>query len=170
MKLIIGSILVFSLVILFLFALFPSDISVSRVIQINRPRTEVFKKINDLQEWKNWNELLEAPRERGVVESHSNKTDSAYIRMDGLSVRIEKSGQGTIITRWEQGSKFFMSNFNLTESNGQTIMEWKLNFHVHWYPWEKLASMFYDKQLGPVMEKSLLNLRNELENNSPQAH
>jgi hypothetical protein len=163
LKLFIASILVFSLVILFLFALFPSEISVSRVIQINKPRGEVLKKIGDLREWKSWNELLESPRERGVPDSLSNKTDSAYIRMNGLSVRIENSGQDTIVTRWKQGSKSFMCNFNLTESNRQTIVEWNLHFHVRWYPWEKLASMFYDKQLGPVMEKSLLNLRNEME-------
>ncbi len=47
--------------------------------------------------------------------------------------------------------------------NGQTVLEWTLKFHIKWYPWEKLASMFYDKQLGPVMENSLLKLRNELE-------
>ena len=39
---------------------------------------------------------------------------------------------------------------------GQTIVEWTLHFHMQWYPWEKLASMFYDKQLGPLMEKSLI--------------
>ena len=43
-----------------------------------------------------------------------------------------------------------------------------LKFHVKWYPWEKLASMFYDKQLGPMMEKSLVNLRNELEKASTE--
>jgi hypothetical protein len=170
LKLFIASILVFSLVILFLFALFPSDISVSRVIQINRPRVDVSKKINDLREWKNWNELLENPGMKDVINNPANLTDSLYIVRNGISVRIEKSAPDTIMTRWEKGNKFFDGNFNLKESGGQTFVEWRLHFHIHWYPWEKLASMFYDKQLGPVMEKSLLNLRNELENNSRQIH
>ena len=165
MRLQIGIFLVFSLVILFLFALFPSDISVSRIVQINRPRGEVLKKIDDLREWRNWNELLENPGGKTVADNQSNKTDSTYMHVNGASVRIEKSGPDTVITRWEQGSKFFTGSFNLTESNSQTIVEWNLHFHIRWYPWEKLASMFYEKQLGPVMEKSLLNLRNELEKN-----
>jgi hypothetical protein len=49
------------------------------------------------------------------------------------------------------------------ESGGQVILQWSLKFHLRWYPWEKLAGMFYDKQLGPLMEKSLLNLRKSLE-------
>jgi hypothetical protein len=36
---------------------------------------------------------------------------------------------------------------------------WTMHFHLNWYPWEKLAGMFYDKQLGPQMEQSLLNLQ-----------
>jgi hypothetical protein len=43
------------------------------------------------------------------------------------------------------------------------LLQFTLQFHLHWYPWEKLASMFYDKQLGPLLEQSLQNLRKELE-------
>jgi hypothetical protein len=57
-----------------------------------------------------------------------------------------------------------MGNFILSSSTGgQTVLQWTLHFHVKWYPWEKLASMFYDKQLGPLMEKSLGNLQKLLE-------
>jgi hypothetical protein len=68
-----------------------------------------------------------------------------------------------VFTRWQHDGKSFKGNFILTDMNGRTVVEWTLYFHIKWYPWEKLASMFYDKQLGPVMEKSLINLRNELE-------
>jgi len=44
------------------------------------------------------------------------------------------------------------------------IVEWYFNFHFRWYPWEKLGSMYYDKQLGPLMEKSLINLKSYIEN------
>jgi len=68
-----------------------------------------------------------------------------------------------VFTSWKQGDKSFIGKYILTEDNGQTILSWILYFHVSWYPWEKLASMFYDKQLGPQMEKSLVKLRDELE-------
>ena len=163
MKLVAASILVFSLVILFLFALFPADISVNRVIQINRPAAEVLKKIDDLREWKNWNLMLHNPSAGGMGNSQTDMTDSDFLNMGGISVQIVKCERDTVITRWQRGNKFFTGNFNLAELNGQTMVEWTFRFHIRWYPWEKLASMYYERQLGPLMEKSLLNLRNELE-------
>jgi hypothetical protein len=30
---------------------------------------------------------------------------------------------------------------------------------LKWYPWEKFASIIFDRQLGPYMERSLGNLK-----------
>jgi hypothetical protein len=161
LKLIIASLIIFSLVILFLFALFPSDISVSRVVQIRSSPGNVQKKISDLREWGTWNEML--PGNPGQNKNQSGNTDSNYISRGVVSIEILKSVKDTIITQWKNGEKSFTGTYILTEMNGQSVLEWALHFHLHWYPWEKLASMFYDKQLGPIMENSLLKLRNELE-------
>lgn len=166
MKLIIASLLIFSLVILFLFALFPSDITVSRVVQINRPPSEVIRKINDLREWKNWNDFLLNAYGNQRVSWATGKEDSNQITRSYVIVDLLISGPDTVTTRWKHEGKSFTGNFTMTEINGQTIVEWTLFFHIPWYPWDKMASMFYDKQLGPLMEKSLINLRNELENPS----
>jgi hypothetical protein len=147
LKLIIASLIVFSIVILFLFALFPSDISVSRVVQIRASPQEVQKKISDLPDWRSWNDML------------ITRPDSS----NNLSIEVLKVVKDTVIAQWKNGRKSFTGTYVLTEMNGQTVLEWTLKFHIKWYPWEKLASMFYDKQLGPVMENSLLKLRNEME-------
>ena len=161
MKLIIASLIVFSLVILFLFALFPADLSVSRVIQIRSSAENIQKEIADLREWNTWNEMLPAPAEKG--SNLSDKTDSDFISRGAVTIEILKATQDTVITLWKNGKRTFTGSYILTKMNGEIILEWTLHFHLNWYPWEKLASMFYDKQLGPVMENSLLKLRNELE-------
>jgi hypothetical protein len=147
LKLIIASLIVFSITILFLFALFPSDIAVSRVVQIRASPQEVQKKITDLTNWRSWNDML-------LTQPDSN---------NNISIEFLKVVKDTVITQWKNGIKSFTGTYILTEMNGQTVVEWTLKFHIKWYPWEKLASMFYDKQLGPVMENSLLKLRNEME-------
>jgi hypothetical protein len=147
LKLIIASLIVFSIVILFLFALFPSDISVSRLVQIRASPQEVQKKISDLTDWRSWNDMM-------ITRPDSN---------NNLSIEVLKVAADTVITKWTNGRKSFTGTYIMTEMNGQTVLEWTLKFHIKWYPWEKLASMFYDKQLGPVMENSLLKLRNEME-------
>ena len=161
MKLIIGSIIIFSLVILFLFALFPTDISVSRVVQIRSSRSQVHKKIADLREWKTWNEILnnsfESKLETPVI------TDSLRIRKGYFSIELLKDLPDTVITKWQNKENSFTGNFALSEMNGQVIVDWTLHFHIKWYPWDKLASMFYEKKIGPLMEQSLINLQKELE-------
>jgi hypothetical protein len=163
LRLVIGSLIVFSLVILFLFALFPSHISISRVISINRPQTEVLDKISDLRTWKSWNEFLIQP---GSNNNSAGVTDSAgsdHLRVNGAIIRLARVEKNGITTLWERGDRLFTGRFLLQEKDRQTILVWTFEFDVKWYPWEKLASMFYNKQLGPVMEKSLVNLRDLLE-------
>jgi Polyketide cyclase / dehydrase and lipid transport len=163
LKLIIASLIVFSLVILFLFALFPSDISVSRMIQINATKSRVSKQISDFRTWKTWNVLLQNPPAKDLTNSLGDKTDSGYLKIGGMSVELLSAGPDTVVTRWQQGTKSFTGNYMLTEMSGRVILEWTLHFHINWYPWEKLASMFYEKKLGPLMESSLINLQKELE-------
>lgn len=168
MKLFIGSLVVFSLIILFLFALFPSDIIVTRVVQINRSPGDVLKQIDDLREWKKWNELVIRSKEAGANSREQNLVlDSAIIDMGSTHIRLVKVNMDTIFTVWSRGNDSFTGNFILKASNLQTIVAWDLKFHIKWYPWAKLASMFYDKNLGPQMEISLMTLKNEMEAQSP---
>jgi hypothetical protein len=164
LRLVIGSLIIFSIVILFLFALFPSDISVSRLIRINHSSDQVIRKIANLQDWKNWNEFIYSKDAKGNAGLMTDSSDSVSIHETDFTVERIKYLQDTILTRWQHGNDSFTGNFVVTpQTSEQTILEWTLYFHVKWYPWDKLASMFYDKQLGPVMEKSLLNLQKEMD-------
>lgn len=168
MKLFIGSLLVFSLIILFLFALFPSEITVTRIVHIHRSPEDVLKHIDDLREWKTWNEFVIHSYEAGRANTDQNHgTDSGTIDMGGVHIQLIKLHLDTLFTVWSRGDESFTGNFILVRSDMQTILAWDLKFHIQWYPWKKLASMFYDKNMGPVMEKSLMNLKSELETSSP---
>lgn len=163
MKLIIASLIVFSLVILFLFALFPSDISVTRVIAITSPKDSVLKKITDLENWKNWNSLLIFSKVRIKNGGSGEMSESEKLVTGGVSVVIKKVERDTLTTEWQHNNKKYSGVFVMTETGGQTIVEWTLHFHLRWYPWDKLSGMFYDKEIGPLMEKSLVNLQKETE-------
>ena len=164
MRLVIGSLIIFSIVILFLFALFPSDISVSRLIRINHSSDQVIRKIANLRDWNSWNEFIYATTAKVNAGQMADSSDSVSIHKADFTVVRIKYLPDTIITRWQHGTHSFTGNFVLTpQTSDQTILEWTLHFQVKWYPWDKLASMFYDKQLGPVMEKSLLNLQNKMD-------
>ena len=49
------------------------------------------------------------------------------------------------------------------QSDESVTLQWYFDFHFHWYPWEKLGALFYDKRFGFVMEKSLVELKTYVE-------
>jgi hypothetical protein len=163
LKLVIGSIIILSLVILFVFALFPSNVSVTRMVQINCSEDKIRTRIADLRTWKSWNEF--AIIMVGKINPN-NKPDSSwvdYLRVNGNEISLAGVDQDHVNTIWSRGDRMFAGQFIISSANKTPVVIWTMNFDVKWYPWEKLASMFYDKQLGPIMERSLIQLRNELE-------
>jgi hypothetical protein len=48
---------------------------------------------------------------------------------------------------------------------GTITVQWYFDFYLKWEPWEKFSSIVYDKQLGPVMEESLIKLKTLTESN-----
>jgi hypothetical protein len=163
LRLVIGSIVIFSLVILFLFALFPSSVSVTRMVQIKSSEDKILNKVSDLRTWRSWNEFVNFPT---VKNDPNTKPDSIwvdYLRVDGNEISRSVVDRDHVYTLWSKSKRAFVGQFIIDGKNGTPVLIWTMQFNVKWYPWEKLASMFYDKQLGPVMERSLIRLRDELE-------
>jgi hypothetical protein len=165
LKLVLISILVLFIVITFVFSLFPSHIRISRVVNIHSSKEKIAQVISDLKTWKDWNEFFNDSSSGNSLSTPSiGKGASAASR--SLRVTILNAGKDSITTSWTPKDKQpFSGGFNIVQTDSDNVVvEWYFNFHFRWYPWEKLGSMYYDKQLGPLMEKSLSGLKNYLEN------
>jgi hypothetical protein len=133
------------------------------MVQINASEDKIMNKISDLRTWKTWNEFVNHP---DVINTLHPKPDSVWadsLRIGGNVISLSGVNAGHIYTLWKRGNKMFVGQFIIDAKNGTPVVIWTMNFNIKWYPWEKLASMFYEKQLGPRMEKSLVRLRNDLE-------
>lgn len=152
---------VISIVVLFLLltafsSLLPSSVRISRAIDIADSSHIVLAKIKDIRQWELWNEYVKALPAREVTE---NKIQSKE-----LTITITGSDTATVRTSWRQpNGKNFPGVFKLMPHGSVTTVQWYFEFIIKWYPWEKFGSIIYDKQLGPQMEKSLLNLNQLLE-------
>ncbi|HET6999913.1 MAG TPA: hypothetical protein VFI33_01305 [Puia sp.] len=163
MRLAIGSIVILSLIVLFLFALFPSAVSVTRIVQINSSEDKILNMISDLRTWKSWNEFVNSPDSKNIPGTKPDSIWADHLRIGDNEISLLVADPEHVNTLFTHGNQMFTGRFIIDAKNRPAIVIWTLNFKVKWYPWEKLASMFYDKQLGPLMEKSLVQLRNELE-------
>jgi polyketide cyclase/dehydrase/lipid transport protein len=42
-------------------------------------------------------------------------------------------------------------------------VQWYMEFHLRWYPWEKFSSFMFEKVYGPQLQQGLDNLKSLLE-------
>jgi Polyketide cyclase / dehydrase and lipid transport len=144
---------------------FPSHVRISRAINIAAPRGKVFAAVNELRSWDSWNEFIRATPLTGKSLSSPSAGKGAALRSDQLRVTITESGPDSLIMDWQQSrGKRFKGGFNLLQLSADSLtVQWWFDFHFRWYPWEKMGSLVYDQQLGPVMEESLAGLKRWVE-------
>lgn len=136
-------------------SLLPSHITISRAIDISATAKDISAQITDLRKWPQWNTYVNAfPPADFFADSIKNAS---------LSVRRIFSDDQLVKTSWQQNQKSFPAAFRLIPQQSVTTVQWYFEFTFKWYPWEKFGSIVYDKQLGPEMEQSLLNLKRLLE-------
>lgn len=136
----------------------PSKTRVSRAITLSLPAAQVSGYLSDMRNWPEWNELLQ-----GVEQSQLKATPES---ITGPDVRIERlsTSDTSITSLWRAGGeKAVHCTYALTAYDpSSTVVQWYFDFQVKWYPWEKFGSILFDRQLGPLMEKSLDQLKKSI--------
>lgn len=151
---VISAIVLFGIILL-ISSLLPSHIRISRAIDINAPRAKIAPLVSNIKEWNKWNEYIRV--------YHNRVAEINLLKADEIAIFITAVTDTLISCDWQQpsGNKFG-SGFAIIRNaadHGHTTVQWFFDFHLKWYPWEKFQSIVYDEQLGPVMEKSLNNLK-----------
>lgn len=147
-------------VILLISLLLPSHIRISRAIDISAPREKIYPLLADIKQWDKWNEYIRV--------YHNRIAEPATLKADEIAIFITGKTDTLVTADWQQpsGNKFGNGFAIIANAGGggHTTVQWYFDFHLKWYPWEKFQSIVYDEQLGPVMEKSLANLKRITEN------
>ncbi len=154
-----------SVVVLFLLVtgmglLFPSTARVSRTIDVHAAPTTVLQYLSDFKQWPLWVDGLNG--QQAVALQGDSKDGNEGVQFGNSSVRFTLVSDTLIETKWRSGSdKEQEGNFRLlTSAQGDiTTVNWVFLEELNWYPWERFGSMINDDMLGPVMERSLANLK-----------
>ena len=160
-KLGIISIIVFSLLITAISLFFPSHVRISKAIDITTGKDSLMTQIADPTNWKNW---------------YPGADTLPLLFIEGKAKGIETDSlQGLVITEVNDslvlarnvgpGSKKAVSGWNIFPGripNSFTV-QWYMDFHLRWYPWEKFSSLLLEKRYGAMMEQGLSRLKTMLE-------
>ena len=164
-KLGLFSIVFFFLLLTGMASLLPSDINISRAIDINAPADSVFSYVNNLDTWQKWYGNDDTSK---MVLSAKKSGRGASLTINSTAITIEETvADKKIKVLWQTDKNTPLRgefNFFPKESGSQTTLQWNFTQHIKWYPWEKFASILSNKAVGPFMEKSLEKLKQAIEN------
>lgn len=141
-------------------SLLPSHIRISRAIDISAAREKIYVQIADFNRWEAWNEYIHA--------YHNKRIEDNELKTDEMTISFTGKTDSLLTTGWQQpGGRKFGSGFAvIAQDSNHTTVQWYFDFHLNWYPWEKFQSIVYDQQFGPLMEKTLGNLKKITENSN----
>jgi hypothetical protein len=143
-KLAIISFVVIFIILLLISLMIPSVVRTSRAINIEAEKSKIYPLVADTSNWAKWNEL----------------------RNEKINVIPVPSDSNLVKSDWTYANRTIHSYYRLERLGDITVVQWYFEFPLKWYPWEKFGSITFEKQFGPPMERSLINLKN-LVTNSP---
>lgn len=145
--------------------LFPSDIRISRVVNVSADRQRVYTAVTDLRAWNDWNRMIDPDLLTNIRYSQPSAGPGAFMRSDQLRVTEGQADSEGVRMTWDlTNGKRFAGGFEFLSVNADSItVQWWFDLHFRWYPWEKLGVFVYDRKLGPVMEESLERLKQYVE-------
>jgi hypothetical protein len=148
-KLAIISFVFFFLLLTAFSLLVPSHVRISKAVNIGAEKESIFSLITDTTKWKDWH-----PGFQKNVQQQSNSSSiiiTPVVQNDSLIImNLNSVNRKTMVNGWQV--YYYASTDSLT-------LQWYMDFHLQWYPWQKFGSLFYEKTYGVMMEQGLSNIK-----------
>lgn len=161
LKLAIISGIVFMFLAFFISLLLPSQINISRSIEIFGSGEMVLKTVNYTEHWKYW-----VANRDSVPVSIVNTPTHKVFSMGSTKAWVVSSGTNKVVAKWQVNSGpvvFSEFRVNRKDEINKFLVEWNFIQKVKWYPWEKFALIASEKGFGDFMEICLENLKRHIE-------
>ena len=164
-KLALLSFIILFLLITGISLLIPSHVRISKAINIRADKDSIMAQIRNPVRWKSWYPgidttklLYKAGEVKGVILDDKDTLHPVYLEItkelpDEITAQFITSKMRPVVNGW----KTIM--YSTTDS---VTVQWYMDFHLRWYPWEKFRSLLLEGAYGLKMEKGLTNLRDVL--------
>ncbi len=166
LKLGLISVIVFAVILFLLSLLFPSQVFVTRAININLPAGAVIKKIQDIDHWPGWNPMVSNDSGQSVQFTEENGKPVFVMKQPGSS----EEKRLLIDNKTASGVEYSFILSAHTEYGNIVVDSSTAGCEVRWtqwkkakYPWQKFSFFFQDKIYAPMFEKGLEELKEQAE-------
>jgi hypothetical protein len=155
-KLAIISVVVIFIILTAMSSLLPSQILVSRAVDIKGSVSETKQQLFQLQNWQHW--MTDA---QGQKAAHSFDSSKNSLSIGNAIISVSTITDSSVSTIWTSSNTMtgLFRIINHHSPDSLLTVQWQMEQDVKWYPWEKFASITKDELWGGSMEKSLENLK-----------
>lgn len=116
------------------------------------------QQLSDPEKWRNWypdarssNFFYENDTIRGIVLDQDKKRSIVITGKKEHEVTAEYVWPNRkILTGWQIAS---------SQNSNSVTVQWYIDFHLRWYPWEKFTSFMFEKVYNPQLQQGLDNLK-----------
>jgi hypothetical protein len=122
----------------------PSNVNISRAINLAAKKDSVLQFIRDTTKWAQWYPGFDTLQAQGTAISFLTAD------INKVNVEFRKDRSRPINSTWQ------VIPYTTTDS---ITVQWYMHFKLRWYPWEKFGSLLYDRAYGQQMEQGLNNLK-----------
>jgi hypothetical protein len=161
-KLAVISIVVIFIILTAISSLLPSKVLVSRAVDAKTSVAETKSQLYNLNSWQYWMSDANGNKAKMKFDVSSN-----MLSLADTKISVQHISDTTLVTNWI-GNTVMLGTFRIIDHHtpdSLITIQWQMEQHVKWYPWEKFASITKDELWGASMEKSLDNLKKLLEEN-----
>lgn len=160
-KLGIISLVVFTILLTLISFFFPSRVRISKAIDINAGRDSVMARLADPVRWQSWYpgaDSLGPFMADGKIKGVGTGAQQALMFTGATDSTVRAANVGPHSKKGETGWNIFPGHTPRT-----VTLQWYMDFHLRWYPWEKFSGLLLEKRYGPMMEKGLTTLKSQIE-------
>lgn len=158
-KLVLISIVFFFLLITIISLFLPSQIRLSKTIEIKCSKEKVLAQLSEPANWRSWYPGMDSAKlfyllgvPMGLI---TNEKEQRAI------VITEKKNDEVAIEYTVSGKRKILGGWKITEpaNKNSVIVQWYTTFHVGWLPWKKFAGMVFERSFSDQMRMGLVKLK-----------
>ena len=159
LKLALLSIFFLFILVTLISLLIPSDVRISRAVNVYSDPTQVLVPVKNINQWPQWYPGLKTLPAKDI--QFTQDAGKPVMKIPGSTVIINSANDQQVLADLVGSKgKRIMNGFNaITHNQSDSVtLQWYMDFKLNWYPWEKFGSMLYEKMYGSTMEQGLENL------------
>ncbi len=146
----------------------PFHVRISRATNVLATPTEVWQQVDDMSTWKNWNPFFSSVSPGKVSFPDTAGGKPIAMQVSGTTIQwTEMKPDEHIAIMQKPGYRPILNGWKCISHPGadSTALQWYMDFHLRWYPWEKFASLLFEQSYGSKMEQGLGNIKKMVEAN-----